>query len=224
MILEYHPYALVFPLMEGDAFTTLVEDIKENGLRESIMLFEGKILDGRNRYRALLELDHLFSPVTAPKMFVQFDGDDAFDWVISKNLHRRHLSESQRAMIAAQMMESALKKNGHTPGISLRSAAAMLNVSVRTTSRARELMKREPFAVDLVKKGKRRIGEEPNRKTISVVLTNEEHKRCCDEAEKVRLPLCTWMRNVLLFELRKTYVSETTAVRVTSFNKQGDQP
>jgi hypothetical protein len=52
--LEFHPLADVFPLIEGAEFDDLVADIGANGQREDIVLLDGKVLDGRNRYRACL--------------------------------------------------------------------------------------------------------------------------------------------------------------------------
>src|SRR5215813_8180487 len=54
--LEFHPLADLFPLMEGAEFDALVADIDANKLRDRILLYEGMILDGRNRYRALRKL------------------------------------------------------------------------------------------------------------------------------------------------------------------------
>jgi hypothetical protein len=50
----FHELATVFPLLEGGEYTALIDDIRRHGLLEPITLFEGKILDGRNRYRACL--------------------------------------------------------------------------------------------------------------------------------------------------------------------------
>jgi hypothetical protein len=198
MELNPHPHAELFPLIEGDVFDALVEDIRENGLREPITLLNGQILDGRNRYFAMSEIDPEFSPATAPKMFVQFDGGDPLEWVISKNLHRRHLSASQRAVLAAEICR---KKNKYAPGVSTGDTSRMLNVSLRTIARAKTLIQRDPDAAKAVKAGLARVGEEENRRTISVVLTDAEHQRCSLAAQHARMPLSTWMRDILLAEV-----------------------
>ena len=63
----FHPLADIFPLLEGDAFDELVADIKANGLREKMDLYEGKIIDGRNRHRALQRLG--IDPSADPKKY-----------------------------------------------------------------------------------------------------------------------------------------------------------
>lgn len=87
--IQAHPAADIFPLMQGDDFDELVADIREHGQQEPLLLHpDGSILDGRNRYRACLELG--IEPLTRtwePK------GDEV-SMVLSLNLHRRHLTSS----------------------------------------------------------------------------------------------------------------------------------
>jgi len=92
---EDHPAASVFPLMDGQSFDQFKEDVRLNGQRERIVLFGGKILDGRNRYRACKELG-------IEPLFQDWRGTDPISYVISANLQRRHLTPSQRAMAAAR--------------------------------------------------------------------------------------------------------------------------
>jgi hypothetical protein len=54
--LRFHPLADIFPLMEGVDLDALVADIKAHKLQNKIVLYEGMILDGRNRYRAMRAL------------------------------------------------------------------------------------------------------------------------------------------------------------------------
>jgi predicted DNA-binding protein (UPF0251 family) len=86
---EFHDYASVFPLISTSELESLANDIKKNELLEDIWLYEGKILDGRNRYLACKKAN-------IPPRFKEFTGSDALSFVVSKNHHRRHLSIDEK--------------------------------------------------------------------------------------------------------------------------------
>src|SRR4051794_22039881 len=95
--MPFHEAANVFPLLEGLEYEEFKEDIRVNGQGEDITTYRGTILDGRNRYRACRELG--IEPRTR-----EWDArGSVLAFVVSRNLRRRHLSESQRAMVAARM-------------------------------------------------------------------------------------------------------------------------
>jgi N6-adenosine-specific RNA methylase IME4 len=130
--LQFHKLADLFPMMEGDAFDAFAADIKQRGLLHPIVVHDDKILDGRNRYRACLKADVAIRVET-------FAGDDPLGFVIASNLHRRHLNESQRAMIAAKLANmSAHRPNNKSANLqtSQIDAAHLLNVSTRTLASA----------------------------------------------------------------------------------------
>lgn len=107
--IPYHPFSAIFPMLEGVAFRDLVEDIRKNGLHYPISLFEGQILDGRNRYRAC-------KAAQVAAQFRSVTPGDALKFVASANLHRRHLDADQRAWVAAQIVRirSPDTANAHT--------------------------------------------------------------------------------------------------------------
>ena len=91
MTLEIHPAANAFPMMDKARWEDLVSDIEVNGLREAITLCGGRILDGRNRYKACQELG------IEPRAKT-FDGNPwAYVW--SLNGARRDLADEQRYLI-----------------------------------------------------------------------------------------------------------------------------
>ena len=96
--MEYHKYANIFPMTEGEQANQLKLDIKEHGLLQPVVLFEGKILDGRNRYRACKEIG------VEPK-FEKYNGDKPLEFVISGNLKRRHLTKDQRTVILQEVLQ-----------------------------------------------------------------------------------------------------------------------
>lgn len=97
--LEIHPAALILPKMSEDEFEEFKEDILGNGLIEPLVLFQGKVLDGRNRYLACKELG---IEVWARNWE---GGMDPVDYVVSKNIHRRQLTPTQRANAAAKALD-----------------------------------------------------------------------------------------------------------------------
>jgi N6-adenosine-specific RNA methylase IME4/ParB-like chromosome segregation protein Spo0J len=145
---QFHPLADIFPLIEGTEFDELVADIKAHGLREPIVIYEDMILDGRNRYRAC-------EAAGIEPTFIVYQGDDPVSYVVSLNLHRRHLSESQRAMVAAKL---ANLRDGQradlVEGLPIGRASELLNVGERTVARAREVQERGvPELVSAVERG-----------------------------------------------------------------------
>lgn len=126
-------------MMSDVEFAGLVDDIREHGLREPVWVHrDGRIIDGRNRYRACRQLG-----VVAPVR--EYDGDDSklVAFVVSLNLHRRHLNESQRGMVAARIENlkhgQTRDANLHVSPVTRSDAADLLNVSERTIANARKV-------------------------------------------------------------------------------------
>jgi hypothetical protein len=95
----FHPLANIFPLMTGKDFDELVKSIKLNGLRESIVIFEDKILDGRNRARAC-------EAAGVEPRFTPFRGEDPTSFVIDMNVRRRHLTQEQKRECIDKLLQA----------------------------------------------------------------------------------------------------------------------
>lgn len=163
-----HPASMLFPMMPPEQFEALKQDIRENGLNQPGTLYQGKILDGRNRLKACNEL-------SVEMEWCEIEDDDpSFDpvlHVVSLNLHRRHLTETQRAMVAAKVegmyAAEAKQRSGGRPsltkpkvnlpelnGQARDKAAKTLNVSGKSVSDAKAVLKRgSPELISAVERG-----------------------------------------------------------------------
>jgi len=96
MNMKFHDIANVWPLMDDDKLDELVADIRSNGLINPIWTFDGKILDGRNRYRACLIAN--VKPV-----FREYTGNEPTAFAVSLNDRRRHMGKSALAAVAVEL-------------------------------------------------------------------------------------------------------------------------
>lgn len=153
--MKAHPAAELFPLIDGADFDALVADIRANGLREGVWLTsDGLVLDGRNRIRAC-------EAVGIEPTFRTYEGDDPVGFVLSLNLHRRHLNESQRAMVAARIAtinhggdRRSADQGANLPLETVSSAAGKLSVGARTVKDAKAVLtKASPEVVASVERG-----------------------------------------------------------------------
>jgi ParB-like chromosome segregation protein Spo0J len=155
-----HVVAEIFPQMNEGNFQELKDDIAANGQREQIVTYQGQILDGRHRYRACTELG-------IEPLIRGYQDDDPLGFVVSMNLHRRHLNDSQRALIAARLADQQRggdRSKAHKGALTHAQAAAQLNVGERLVDKASALLNAEKAdrveaeIVQAVESGNMRLG------------------------------------------------------------------
>lgn len=135
--LQAHPFANLLPMMDDDSFEALKAQIHRDGQKVGIMVYEGMILDGRNRYKALCELGVPDSAILFIDYDPEQDGDDPEQYVLDGNLHRRHLTGEQRVAIVAKKLGYTPTNGKPKPGaVTAAAVAKMAGVSVKTVSRA----------------------------------------------------------------------------------------
>lgn len=186
--IEYHPVASIFPMMNSQEFMDLKADIADNGLREPIWMYQGKIIDGRNRYRACVDLG-------IEPDFREWPGDgDIVKFVLSLNLIRRHLNESQRAMIAARVANLQIGKPvansvNSQNNVSQERAADMLQVSPWTVNKAKRVFEQAvPDLIHAVEEGRVAVSAAAHVATLPaewqrVIVDNDQ---VSDAAREIR--------------------------------------
>lgn len=165
--MERHPLSAVFGDIETDDFLELKASIKDNGLIDpTIWVYENKVLDGWNRKSAVLELDEEFdSNLAAELEFKEFDGSEPVKWVMGRNMHRRHLSASQRAAIVLSAFEWNAIGRPTDEGVtaetlSVPQMAKLAGVSERLIQRSKKVLDDNPSKRDALIKGETTAGKE----------------------------------------------------------------
>ena len=138
-ILKRHPLSAAFPDMPEDEVAALVEDIRQNGLLQPVVIHDEMVLDGWHRYRASIEAG-------VEPAFTEFDGADPVAFVLSLNMHRRHLTGSQRAAAVvactawapAHRPEKAPTGLGVTTAKEMAEEAGVSEETIRQAKRAHE--------------------------------------------------------------------------------------
>jgi ParB-like chromosome segregation protein Spo0J len=136
---EVHPVASLFPMMDDVSFQALKEDIKTHGQLEPILYWKKMLVDGRNRLRACEELN------IEPREVELMDETDPVAYVISHNLHRRHLTTGQRSDVAAKVATmrhgdvKSQKSDGSKDPSSITDAAKLMKVSPASVKRAKKV-------------------------------------------------------------------------------------
>lgn len=134
--MKFHPYSEIFPLLDTSELDALTADIKSFGLREKIWVYQGKVLDGRNRFLACQK-------AKVRPQYRTFKGTDAgaLALVVSTNIQRRHLNASQLAMASARL--ATLRdgqRSDRVEGVSIETASEVIGASAGSTKRARKVL------------------------------------------------------------------------------------
>lgn len=182
---EAHQLANLVPPMSLIDFDLLKESIKSSGLINPIQLYEGKILDGRHRYKACNELG------VQPK-FQDYKGTDPVCYINAQNLARRHLTPSQLACCAALLHKELVKpktSNGYAKGFTrgrpdipivegyrgdtvIGYTCNQFNVGINSGRHAMYILKRDRDSFDKVWSGKSKLNA-----TYIMVRKKFEHER-----------------------------------------------
>lgn len=176
--MKAHPLAGVFPPMVGPEMEDLVFDIRYHGLQEPVTVYQGMIVDGLNREAACKEAG-------VPIRTEDWDEQGSLlDFIVSKNLHRRQLNPSQKALVAVELLPKLRREakerqrqagveygKGHPrasdidtgssddePGEAAQKAADLVHVSRTLVQRAERIIEEAPESVESIKANETSIG------------------------------------------------------------------
>lgn len=142
----WHPFATLFPLIEGDELEKLIESIEANGQAVPGQVYKGQLLDGRNRYAAIEEINLRRRGSGEPYVrflyeeLLRFDDHMALRHVVNHNLYRRHLKTGQYLALIDKFQEEITRLalvNSHGIGQAPTQAEMAKQAGVSTQSQSR---------------------------------------------------------------------------------------
>jgi len=191
-----HKLAEMLPPMRDSDYKRLKDDIAKDGLIDPITMYEGKIIDGVHRQAVCEELG-------IKARYEDFIGDDPARFVFSKNLSRRHLSNSQLAMVGAELEEhfakaarrrqtAGLKRGNKSPVRANRptrrnraqdDAAEVVGTSRRSIARAKRIKHKRPDLAAEIKTGKMSVSA-----ADGIISADKKQDKVAAEKTKKRQP------------------------------------
>jgi hypothetical protein len=201
---EQHPIGKLFPLFSAEELSKLAKDITKQGLLHPIAIYQGKILEGWNRYRALQDLD-----IIEESHFTTFEGteEEAIAYVVGQNMLRRHLTDNQRKQIAGDLLAMEEAKKAGRPSkyhniqkeklsagadefISKDEQAEKLaeqfHVTKEGVESAAKLRKHAPEVADAIKAGEGTVRKAARAiKAQAPKITADDHDEAMAEIEEV---------------------------------------
>ena len=142
------PLTEIFPAWTAEQLDRLTEDIAAHGLREPLTVWRGRVIDGRHRLQACMA-----AGVDPVYRFLD-DAEDPLAFVIGENALRRHLDETQRAVVAFRLTAAAASTGGDDGAgenfphrLSQREAASLMEVSDRSVKHAARVLFPNSLAV-----------------------------------------------------------------------------
>jgi hypothetical protein len=179
---RWHPAANIFPVLGDDELNQLADDIKTNGLLEPVVLMDGLVLDGRNRLLACQKAG------VTPR-FIEWNGEcgDPWDYVLSKGARRRHMTASQKACAAVELLprleeKARLRQGARTDlgailpqgsGRAIELVGDLLNVSPTYVKQAKRLKVEHPDLFAAVRVGEISLQEAKDTTAVHCDITVE---------------------------------------------------
>lgn len=181
-VFPVHPAAAMFPMLAPEELEDLAADIREQGLLQAVVLDANRqLIDGRNRLAACAVAEVEPHYATLPP------GVDPVAYILSLNVQRRHLNQSQRAM--AVVLGAEVSTGGHFGHSERRDLAQTIGAQRGRLSEAALVARYAPDLGPLVLAGAEILAhayEEAKRRRDDQALRDTEAERVAASLARIQ--------------------------------------